>query len=477
MRGILGYGAYIPHHRLSRAAIAHTLGSGSARGSRAVAGYDEDTTSMGVEAARIALGGTAPRGDVGALLFATSAPAYQDKTNATAIHAALLLNEQALAVDLGTSVNAGTSAILMALQTSRPGLSALAVTAEVRTGQPGSTDEGTAGDAAAAFLVGSAQEGPILAEFLGHGQATVEVLERWRTPGQSFSRVWEERFAEQVYVPLVVAAFTDALKSAGLTQDAVDDLIVVGMHERTVSRVPAALGVPPEAVVSTRNEVLGNAGAAQAGRVLADRLDRAGPGRIIALVAIGDGVSVLIFRTTDELLQKREQATAVRSVETQTRHQADLAYATFLSWRGFLDREPPRRPAPEPTYAPPAWRRRRWKFGFVAARCAECGTRHLPPSVVCTSCAGDRMVDEPMADVPARIATFTVDRLAATPSPPMLIAVLDFDGGGRFRCELTDAAPEEAAVGMPVEMTFRKTVTAAGVHNYFWKARPVRGET
>jgi len=29
-----------------------------------------------------------------------------------------------------------------------------------------------------------------------------------------------------------------------------------------------------------------------------------------------------------------------------------------------------------------------------------------------------------------------------------------------------------------VEMTFRRTVTAAGVHNYFWKARPVRtGET
>ena len=43
-----------------------------------------------------------------------------------------------------------------------------------------------------------------------------------------------------------------------------------------------------------------------------------------------------------------------------------------------------------------------------------------------------------------------------------------------MRCQLTDAAPDEARIGLRVEMTFRRLVTAAGVHNYFWKARPVR---
>ena len=48
-----------------------------------------------------------------------------------------------------------------------------------------------------------------------------------------------------------------------------------------------------------------------------------------------------------------------------------------------------------------------------------------------------------MADVPATVATYTVDRLAYSLNPPLLMVVLDFDGGGRFRCELTDAAADE----------------------------------
>jgi uncharacterized OB-fold protein len=88
------------------------------------------------------------------------------------------------------------------------------------------------------------------------------------------------------------------------------------------------------------------------------------------------------------------------------------------------------------------------------------------------------MAPEPLAGVPATVATYTVDRLAYTPSPPVLMVVLDFDGdgGGRMRCQLTDAAEDEVRIGLRVEMTFRRLVTASGVHNYFWKARPVRGE-
>ena len=89
MPGIVSYGAYIPYWRLSRAAIAATLGSGGGKGSRSVASYDEDSTSLGVEAARIALRSAPADAVVHDLIFCTTAPAYLDKTNATAIHAAL----------------------------------------------------------------------------------------------------------------------------------------------------------------------------------------------------------------------------------------------------------------------------------------------------------------------------------------------------------------------------------------------------
>jgi hydroxymethylglutaryl-CoA synthase len=71
------------------------------------------------------------------------------------------------------------------------------------------------------------------------------------------------------------------------------------------------------------------------------------------------------------------------------------------------------------------------------------------------------------------VATSTVDRLAYSPSPPVIDAVVDFDGGGRYTLEIADADPEQIAIGTRVELTFRRLYTVDGVHNYFWKARPI----
>ena len=79
-----------------------------------------------------------------------------------------------------------------------------------------------------------------------------------------------------------------------------------------------------------------------------------------------------------------------------------------------------------------------------------------------------------MADAVGEIVTVTVDRLAYSPSPPVVFAVVDFEGGGRMPVELADVDPDAVAIGDPVEMTFRRLNSADGIHNYFWKARPVR---
>ncbi len=94
---------------------------------------------------------------------------------------------------------------------------------------------------------------------------------------------------------------------------------------------------------------------------------------------------------------------------------------------------------------------------------------------VCVNChAVDEMTPERLADVQATVATFTIDRLAFSMSPPVVAGVIDFDGGGRFQCELTDCTPDEVQIGTRVEMTFRRMNTAQTIHNYFWKAKPVR---
>ncbi len=532
MGGLVGYGAYVPYYQLERTRIAGVLGSGGGFGTRSVAAFDEDTTSMAVAAGRAALapltplagisgpGGQPGRGCVRQLFFATTVPAYADKTNATAVHAALRLPADALAVDMAGAVRSGVGALVAAAASAVP---AMAVLADIRTGLPGSADERDGGDGAAAFVFGpangSADSGPrggvwggrppgpcpaggvwggrppgpcpaggvwggrppgpalpVLAEVIGQGCATAEFGDRWRAPGAAASQVWEERFGEQVYGPLAEAAMADALKQAGLLPGQVDHLIVAGLPARAVSRTVRAAGVPAEAVAGNHalplSGRIGNAGTAQPGILLADVLDRAGPGETVLLVVLADGAFALALRTTEALASHRQAQPVAAQIAAGS---TALDYATFLSWRGFLDREPPRRPDPDPVAAPPSWRRTDWKFGLVAAKCTRCGTRSLPPDRVCQQChAVDEMAPEPLADVPATVTTYTVDRLAYTPSPPMLMVVIDFDGGGRMRCQLTDAAEDEVRAGLRVEMTFRRLVTASGVHNYFWKARPVR---
>jgi hydroxymethylglutaryl-CoA synthase len=462
-RGIVAYGAYLPRHRLPRQAIRDALGQGGGKGSRAVAGYDEDTTSMGVEAARRARwnGSFAPA----SVHLATTAPAYADKTNATAVHAALDLEPEVFATDHAGSVRGAVGALRAAASDG-----GLAVLSDIRTGRPGSADEAGGGDGAAAFLFGAGAQ--VVAELAGQASATAEFLDRWKRPGETASHQWEERFGEHAYVPLAEAALTDALKQAGLTGDDVDVLVVAGTHGRATRSFAGAAGATGVArVADDLATTVGNSGTAHAGLVLADVLDRAEPGQTIALVVLADGATALLLRTTDAVADHRPVKTVAEQVAAG---RPGLPYATFLTWRGFLTREPPRRPDPVGPAAPPSRRTGGYKYAFVGSRCTDCSTVHLPPVRVCVSCHSvDHMAPQPMADVRATVATYTIDRLAHSPSPPVVPAVVDFDGGGRFSCELTDVDPDTVAIGDRVEMTFRRVVTAGGVHNYFWKMRPV----
>ena len=168
-------------------------------------------------------------------------------------------------------------------------------------------------------------------------------------------------------------------------------------------------------------------------------LDRAEPGQQIAVVAAGRRLRRVAAAHDRRAGRATAAAASVRDRIAATRD--DLTYAQFLTWRGFLQREPPRRPEPDRPAAPPSARTDAWKYAFVGSR-DENGFVHLPPSRVSMGSGEiDRMEPVRMADVPATIATFTVDRLAFSLSPPVVAAVIDFDGGGRFQCELTDVDP------------------------------------
>jgi hydroxymethylglutaryl-CoA synthase len=147
---------------------------------------------------------------------------------------------------------------------------------------------------------------------------------------------------------------------------------------------------------------VGNLGAAHAGVALADVLERAEPGQVIVVLSLADGADALVLRTTDALPAAHaaaRQAGVPTVAEQVAGGRTDLTYAAFLTWRGQLHREPPRRPDPERPGAPTVHRSEAWKYAFAASRCLDCGFRHLPPTRVCLEC---RAIDQMRARAPGR---------------------------------------------------------------------------
>jgi len=442
---LTGYAAYLPRYRLASADI------GLRRGDRVVASFDEDSTTMAVAAAAAAIDGHRMPLN---LYFATSSPAYADKTNATAIHAALGMARGAFATDM-----CGTGRSAFAAWRAAAATGGVAVTADLRVGRPGSPDEKLGGDGAAALLF---DEGPAIADVLGTTSLTSEFLDRWRSPTSLTGQQWEERFGAKRYGELIGAAVQQTLDEADVTGV---DHVVLTCPNTAVGKRAATLVKGDK---STLTSQIGFAGAADASIALCAALDIADAGDTILVVSAVDGCDTLLLRTTDRLANARQP----HSVGEQRGGGLAVSHLTYLSWRGLVELEPPRRPEPDRPAAPPSSRAGSWKFGLIGTRCEQCGFTHLPPARVCRGCGEtDRMTCVPVAGLGGTVTTYTVDRLAYSPSPPVVQAVIDVDGGGRCTLEIADAEADRLAVGARVGFTFRRLFTAGAVHDYFWKAR------
>lgn len=469
MIGIVAYGSYVPYRRLKRAAIAQVLGGPADKGERAVASFDEDSISMGVEAARDALR-AAPGQTPDTLVFATTTPPYADKLNAAIVGAALQLPLALRASDATGSVRAGTTALLQAADAVRGSANdALVVMSDARLAAPEAKAERSQGDGATAFLLGSTN---VVAELVASVSLTREFLDTWRQPDETFPHSWEERFAlSQVYAPLLGKVVGAVLEKAGVAPAALASVVLDCPNPRAVADVARRLKLDPARFADPLALTVGQTGAAHAGMMLANVLATASAGDLILVALAADGADALLFRVTDAIAQGRQPRSVGRLIESK----GDVAYGTYLKWREILPTEPPRRPDPSRPGAPPMLRSSEWKHGFVGSKCTACGTPQLPPQRVCVRCrAKDQMEPYPFADRVARVTTLTLDRLAVSLNPPTVSAVLDFDGGGRFLCEVTDCEPASVQIGDQVEMTFRRMFTADGIANYFWKSRPKR---
>jgi 3-hydroxy-3-methylglutaryl CoA synthase len=465
--GIAAFGAYVPRFRLG----AETAGWPGSQ-ERAAANFDEDSVTMAVAAGLDCLRGR-DRQAIDALFFASSTVPYAEKQGAAIIAAALDLRRDIFAADVTDVLRAGTTALRSALDAVAAGSArqALVVVADSRQGAPRSDTERNSGDGAAAFLVGPTD---VAAKFVGSHTLTENMLDNWRSSGDAFVRSWEDRFAaEEGLERIIPDAVEGFLAKYQLGPDDVARVALYAPDARRHARLVRRLGLKPEQVQDPLFGRLGNTGAAFPLMLLASALEEAELGELLLVVSYGDGSDVLAFRTTAPAGKGAPGGGLSAYLESRS---VLSDYETYAKWRDvWLTDDAARRPSPSSPSVSALWRESNKNLRLYAGRCNVCGYVQYPPQRVCVNCSAmDDSTPVRLSDLPGELFTYSMDYIAGTVDTPLVVSVVDFQGGGRIICMMTDRGLEEVRIGMSVEMSFRKLRVVNGIHNYYWKAVPRR---
>jgi hydroxymethylglutaryl-CoA synthase len=471
MAGIIAAEAYIPIYRLNRDEIGRMWGGRSAGGSKTVAGYDEDTVTMAVAAAL----GCLKRGGDGAdgLFLATTTAPYREKLSAAIVASAADLPGECHAADFTDSLRAGTAALKAAIDAVTAGSAkkVMVVAADSRLGATKGALEQTLGDGAAALMIGSEK---VIAEIEGSYSIFNDFTDIWRTDEDKFPRSAESRFIDEVgYLPTMQSAISGLMKKYKLALSDFSSVVYYASDVRQHAALARRLMLDKAQVQDPLYNDIGNTGTAAAFLMLAAALEKARPGDRILFVGYGDGADAFILRVTDEI--KKFQKKPI--ISHQLAGKTAISYGQYLTWRNLVPVEISTLPERPALSLQSRWRERRAISALYGAKCKKCGTPQFSQlgqtPRVCVNCqAKDEFEPYKFSDKKAKLFSYTIDQLQPTLNPPAVNGVIDFEGGGRLICELTDCDIDKAKVGITVEMTFRKMFFSRGIHNYFWKAKP-----
>jgi hydroxymethylglutaryl-CoA synthase len=472
MVGIALSGGYIPLFRIECSAIAKAWERRAVGRERSVANNDEDALTMAVEACLNCLGDSSSE-SIDGLFFATTSSPYAEKMSSVTIAAAVDLKRELSTADFGHSLRAGTAALRAALDAVKSGSarSVLVAAADARMGYPRSDQEQQFGDGAAALLVASEN---LLCTFEGGYSIANEMYDVWRNPEDRFVRNWESRYIiSEGYIKQMTEAVSGALQKLGLQVKDITRAVLPASDARTHAALCKKLKLDPEKqVVDPLLDRVGFCGAAHPLLILAGALEGASTGDLLLLGAYAEGADAMVFKVTDQIKRLKGQ----RTIEQYLERKLPLSsYAKFLSYKGVLESVPgePFRLFPSATVT---WRDRDSILRCHGSKCNKCGTVTFPIQRVCYNChARDDYTAYPVSRLQGQVFTFSRDNLAGRSDDPTVVQTVAELGEEkvRFYGMMTDCLPSDVKLGMPVGLTFRRIYEGMGMHNYFWKCRPL----
>ncbi len=472
MVGITSIGVYLPVYRLNREEISRMWAGRSIGGAKAVAGYDEDTVTMAVAAALDCLGRGGGKAD-GLSLATTTAP-YKEKQSAAIVAAAADLADECHTADFTNSLRASTIAVKAAVDAVKAGSakSVIVTAADCRPAAAKGTLEQTLGDGAASVMIGSEK---VIAEVEGSYSVFNDFTDFWRAQEDTYLRSAEGRFIDEAgYLPTMQSAISGLLKNYRLAAADFSKIVYYASDARQHAGLARRMKFDKAQVQAPLYSEIGNTGTAAALLMLAAALEKAKAGDRILLAGYGDGCDAFLLRVTDEIEKFQKKPV----ISDKLAGRIAVSYGEYATWRNLVAVEASTLPERPLLSLPGRWRERRAINALYGAKCNKCGTPQISQigqtPRVCVNCqARDNFEPYKFSDKKATLFSYAIDQLMPTLNPPGVNGVIDFEGGGRLICELTDCNVDEVAVGMKLEMTFRKMFYSRGVHNYFWKAKPV----
>ncbi len=106
-------------------------------------------------------------------------------------------------------------------------------------------------------------------------------------------------------------------------------------------------------------------------------------------------------------------------------------------------------------------------------KCEACGTIYYLKQAQCKKCKCKNFTEVQLKKT-GTVYTLTAEHYFPASFPPITMAVIDLDGGGRITVQQTDTLyPEnnKMEIGSKVKLVLRKMIENDAKPNYFWKAK------
>lgn len=338
--GIIGYGVYIPRYRIKVQEIAKVWGrdgENTAKGllisEKAVAGLDEDTSTISVEAARnaVEMADILPK-RIGAIYVGSESHPYTVKPTATIVAEAVDAAPELTAADYEFACKAGTAGIqtCMGLVSSNMIEFGMAIGADTAQGAPGDALEYTAASGGAAYIIG--KEG-LVARFEGTYSYTTDTPDFWRKEGQAYPRHGGRFTGAPAYFKHVCNASKGLMDQLGLKPEDFEYAVFHQPNGKFPRNVAKMLGFSNDQIKDgILVDRIGNAYSGSSVLGLANILDIAKPGARILMTSFGSGAGSDSFSIVveDAIVDKRK---TIPSVEEFIKDKKYVDYSNYVKMR------------------------------------------------------------------------------------------------------------------------------------------------